>query len=295
MAAGFYYAGVGKWAKAIELFDQILDISQRLGDRRLWVSAMSNLAPIHYYRGEFASGAGVAAALYAVGHDQHSQAQGLQWQAKCLFCLGKFDEVTAHLDELQTALGEGSEIVDEAMKIGVQGLRAAVYLRQGAPQRAFEAAGLAADMAARSMPSSYGVLSGYANPAEVYLALWEAGYPQPDLDRLARRACKLTRSFARVLPIGRPRALLWDGLYAWLAGRPDRAHEAWQQSLAAAGRLEMPYDEGLAHYEIGRHLPAGDPARAEHLARARELFERVGAAHDLARAQAALAAQVRYV
>jgi hypothetical protein len=143
------------------------------------------------------------------------------------------------------------------------------------------------DLAASSIPSSYGVLSGYANPAEVYLSLWEAGYPQPGLDRLARKACKVTHSFARVFPIGRPRALLWDGLYHWLAGKPARATRAWQASLAAAARLEMPYDEALAHYELGRHLPDADPGREEHLARACEIFERLGAAYDLARAREA--------
>jgi class 3 adenylate cyclase/tetratricopeptide (TPR) repeat protein len=285
MAAGFYYAGVGNWEKARGLFDQILDISQRLGDRRLWVSAMSNLAPIHYYRGEFTSGAGLAAALYAVGHDQHSQAQGLQWQAKGLFALGKFDEVAACLSELQIALGEDSKIVDEAMKLGVQGLRAATHLRQGAYQSALEAAKQTMDMAAKTMPSSYGVLSGYANPAEVFLALWEVGHPEPNLDTMTRKACKLARGFARVFPIGRPRALLWGGLYEWLAGKPVRAHKAWLESLAVARSLEMAYDEALAHYEIGRHTDAGDPARQEHLSRAGEIFERLGAAYDLGRVQ----------
>jgi len=287
MAAGFYYAGVGKWQQAIELFEQILNISQRLGDQRRWVDAMSNLAPIHYYCGDFTSGAGLAAALYAVSHDPQSQAQGLQWQAKCLFCLGRLKEATACLVELQGALDEGGEIVDQAMKLGVHGLRATSYLRQNALGSALEAAAQTMDLAASSIPSSYGVLSGYANPAEVYLSLWEAGYPQPGLDRLARKACKVAHSFARVFPIGRPRALLWDGLHHWLAGKPARATRAWQASLAAAARLEMPYDEALAHYELGRHLPDADPGREEHLARACEIFERLGAAYDLARAREA--------
>jgi tetratricopeptide (TPR) repeat protein len=285
MAAGFYYAGVGKWAEARELFDQMLAIAQRIGDRRRWDDAMSNLAPIHYYRGEFASGAGLAAALYAAGHELLNRTEGLQWQAKCLFSLGRFDEVTAHLEELQAALDEGSGLVDKPMKIGVQGLRAATYLRRGAYQSALEAAKQTVDMAAKSMPSSYGVLSGYANPAEVYLTLWETSHPQPGLDTLARQACKLARGFARIFPIGRPRALLWGGLYEWLAGKPVRAHKAWLESLAVARSLEMAYDEALAHYEIGRHTAAGDPARQEHLARAGEIFERLGSAYDQARVQ----------
>ncbi len=45
----------------------------------------------------------------------------------------------------------------------------------------------------------------------------------------------------------------------------------------------MPYEEGLAHYEIGRHFPVSDPARQEHLARAAKASSKMGAAGDLAR------------
>ena len=53
---------------------------------------------------------------------------------------------------------------------------------------------------------------------------------------------------------------------------------AWKRGLAAAERMAMPHDQGRLHEEIGRHLPDGDPARREHLGRARDLFERIGAA-----------------
>jgi hypothetical protein len=48
----------------------------------------------------------------------------------------------------------------------------------------------------------------------------------------------------------------------------------------------MPYEQGLIHYELGRHCPPGDPARAAHLARAAGLFRRLGAVSDLARVAA---------
>jgi hypothetical protein len=57
---------------------------------------------------------------------------------------------------------------------------------------------------------------------------------------------------------------------------------AWQQAIAAARRVTMLYEEGLAHLELGRHLPPGDPARGTSLAEARAIFARLGAAYDLA-------------
>jgi hypothetical protein len=54
----------------------------------------------------------------------------------------------------------------------------------------------------------------------------------------------------------------------------------------------MPYEQGLSHYELGRHLKGDDPARAVHLTRSCELFEELGATPRLALAEKELAAGV---
>jgi hypothetical protein len=50
----------------------------------------------------------------------------------------------------------------------------------------------------------------------------------------------------------------------------------------------MLYDQGLAHYEIGRHLPEGDGVREDHLQRAVQIFSQLEAAWDLQQAELAL-------
>ena len=47
----------------------------------------------------------------------------------------------------------------------------------------------------------------------------------------------------------------------------------------------MPYEQGLAYYEIGRHLPPSHPQQQECLQQALALFARVGAISALARTQ----------
>ena len=88
--------------------------------------------------------------------------------------------------------------------------------------------------------------------------------------------------------MGQPRAWLWQGLYDWLSGRPATAYRAWGKSLAMAERLAMPYEQGLARYEIGRHLPLDDPARRVHLTRAAEIFRQINTTYDLTRTEPAL-------
>jgi hypothetical protein len=50
----------------------------------------------------------------------------------------------------------------------------------------------------------------------------------------------------------------------------------------------MPYERAMAHYQIGRHLPAGDPNRQEHLTRAIKIFDEIEAAYDLEQARSVL-------
>jgi hypothetical protein len=53
----------------------------------------------------------------------------------------------------------------------------------------------------------------------------------------------------------------------------------------------MPYEQGLAYYEIGRHLPSSHPQQRAYLRQALVLFARVGALSALARTQEVLAAK----
>ena len=90
------------------------------------------------------------------------------------------------------------------------------------------------------------------------------------------------KRFAGVFPVGRPRWAILEGRRSWLAGRRGRAQRLWRRALTSATQLDMPYEEGLAHYQIGSHLDANDAERAVHLEAAREIFGRIQAARALA-------------
>ena len=61
------------------------------------------------------------------------------------------------------------------------------------------------------------------------------------------------------------------------------AQRAWRKSLALARQMAMPYEEGRAQYEIGRHAQGEE--RRLSLTRAAEIFKPLGAAYDLERAR----------
>jgi hypothetical protein len=119
----------------------------------------------------------------------------------------------------------------------------------------------------------------YAMSAEVALALWldRRGRGEGDAGpwrAMAAEAVGHLGRYARVFPIGQPRALLHRGLVAWTAGRPARARRDWRAALAAAERLDMRYEQALALDMLGRHGEPGQrPAARE---RAAATFEGLG-------------------
>jgi tetratricopeptide (TPR) repeat protein len=252
---------------------------------------------VHYFQGRFAESAQLFDELMASSqrrNDAHNEGWALRGQVYCLLPQGRWVEALALLEKLQSLLAQHPDIVDEALHIDLYGLLGIIHLRRGEPEPALAAAEKAAGLIAKTSPTSSLSLPGYAGVVETYLALWEK-YPQLPKEYTAsklkvqtRRACKALFSFTRVFPIGQPLAHLWQGVLAWQSGQPRSAQKRWTKALAAAERLEMPYAEGVIHYEIGRRLPLVDQARIEHLTQAGEIFARLGADYDCRRAQEAL-------
>ncbi len=128
-------------------------------------------------------------------------------------------------------------------------------------------------------------VDSYVGTAVVFLVLWALDPGNRATARRARRACRALRRFARVCPFAWPRAWRCEGIASWLAGHRKKALRAWARSLEAARRYAMRYDEGLAHLELGRHLPEGDPNAQAHLEQACCLLRELGAEYDLQEAE----------
>jgi tetratricopeptide (TPR) repeat protein len=284
---GLYCIGVGKWQTARVALEECVDIADQLGDRRSWGSSWTLLAQVAYYEGDFARAAEMFAELSSEAQrtgDVLQQAWALGGQGQNLLRLGMVDGACHFLEQANAALAENQELPSQ---ISNYGLLAIGWLRQGNMEQAEQAAQTAAEMLETvSIPSAYYLIEGYAGLAETYLTLWEKSAGQlpvkrADVERRASQACDALNHYARLFSIGQPRALLCWGLHAWLRGYSARAHRLWQQGLEAARRLEMPFEAGMLHYEIGRHQTSTQ--RQQHLEQAAATMQRLGALGELAR------------
>jgi len=278
---GLYTIGIGKWDESERAFLQALEIFDRLGDRRYQALTLNILGFLSYFQGRFEHSLKLYARIYnegqATNHVEH-QAWGLNGRAMNLFRQGQMIEATLLLNK---AMSLFVIIPDSSLtELLSQGMLATVQWRQGQFEQARQSADSTARLLALAFIPVFSSLDAYSSVANVYLELWQKSQAQQEkseMKALARQACRALHQFVRIYPIAKPRAWLWQGLYDWLDGKPNRARRAWQKSLLAAQKLAMPYDEALAYYEIGQHAVGEE--RETRLARAMEIFKRLGVAN----------------
>ncbi|MBE7555372.1 MAG: AAA family ATPase [Anaerolineales bacterium] len=200
LLTGIYYAGVGHWEQARDLLRQVIDISERLGDRGRRDDGVGNLAMVEYFQGRFAQCAKLYDEYWLSAkrrRDAHNQAWALRGQVYCLLPGGDFEEALQRLEMLETLLAENTHVVDEALHIDLHGLKALVHLRQTDAELALAAAEKASQLIAKTSPTSFLSLPGYAGAAEAHLVLWEAALTGQNSKAKARdlkpehsRACR---------------------------------------------------------------------------------------------------------
>jgi tetratricopeptide (TPR) repeat protein len=288
-----YRCGLGQWDSAQALGRDVIQLAEQVGDVQRREECLSLLALTHHFKGEFASSIQLWRTVFESSErrvNHRVQTWGLCGEVENGLPAGQLSTEQA-LNLMKQAQSLLSGKFDNADAIRVYGLLAQLYLWQGDPEAARHTAELGLRTIMQSQPTTFFSFSGYAGVAQVYLALWQTGSDHSSTDgempaKAARHACKALHKFARVFPFAQPRAWLYQGRYDWLAGKARKAHKAWQKSLTSARRLAMPYEAGLAHYEIGYHLATdNNPTRAEHLNRASEIFTQLEAACDLALVQ----------
>jgi tetratricopeptide (TPR) repeat protein len=283
------HTAICQWAEAAAAVEEGARIAERVGDMRLWAECVGQKGLIRFYSGDFPSGLSSwreAFRLARRGGNAQIETWGLMSQGDILVRLGRNGEALQFYAEAIARIQEEESRRAEA--VCLFGMCALAHLRAGDERAALERAEAALVLILTAPPIVYFVEHGIAATAEVFLRLAERQAVRHDssaslLDVRAQKALASLVRFSRRFPLGRPHARLWQGLAAWIAGRPKRAMRLWQRSIELGTRLGTPYELGQAHLEIGRHLPPGEERR-RHLQGARDVFERLGALADLERA-----------
>jgi tetratricopeptide (TPR) repeat protein len=230
--AALYGVGMGRWIAATEQLDEAAEIMQRVGDRRRLGEINALRGSVAYLQGDLARAAGLFAELRQYG----SQHRNTQIQSWALLAQDTHAVRSGDLDQALLVLGDRRAPALEAL----------LHLRHDEWQAASKAVQAALEPV-RAAPIKCYWFELYATTAEAAIALWQAsrerdGGDQPAVRAAAEQAVWALRRFAKVFPIGQPRALLCDGLLAWVDEQPIREGLAPQPRRGRAARHALRRD-----------------------------------------------------
>ncbi len=304
LATGVYKAGKGEWDRATRFFQDAARISEDLGDRRRWEDCLQHLATVSYLTGDLERAlerterlfdsalGGSSPATSSSGASEANvvrQLAAVRLKAHCLLGMASFDEAWECVEVIRGLLQHRPTGFEKHGGLLLSAIEALLNVYQSRDEEAWEAAESAIERYLGVGVTSYDVLLEYGAVAEAVLTLAD----RSDEYRMrsaagSRRAIKGLSSHARVFPIGRPVAQLWEGVSLWQRGKERKALAAMRASIEASQGIGMPLIEGLSRLQLGSRLDAHSEERAGHLAAAASVLEEIGARHHAGRARTEL-------
>ena len=273
------YTGRGLWDDAWRHAQECVDGANRTGDWRNWRQASGLKGDILYFTGKYNQ----MLKCYLDGYALAERVQDVSQmtiqksiRARALFAMGQYDEAKTIAQEAMQLESPSTMTIFNAQPVFILD-----SIRSGRLEDVkLHATGLM-DALRKNSLIIYVALDGYAANAYAWLHLLEKAQGSPEAAALAasaEEACKLLRRFAKSYPIGVPRSLIYNGWRLHLSGQAAQAVKSLEAGLKKAQELKMPYDEGLAHMYLGRVQAS---QRSQHFAKAKEIFERIGAGYPL--------------
>jgi tetratricopeptide (TPR) repeat protein len=296
-----YKITVGKWEEVRAMAEKAKAICEQAGDYRQWGDSTVVLVESALISGDIQYALNIQKILLEDARRRRNPLQqgwGLFGVAANNIRLGN---ETMAIPMLEEALQILEEIPNLASSINTNGQLALAHLRLGQGEQALAYAGRVLELAGDISPTVYSMGIGFSAVSEVYFELWEKALQNPsrqfDLNRYklsAEQAIKLLRAFQKVFPIGQPPAYYYQGWYEWSSGEHQKAVRSWHRGLESAQKFNMPYEEGLIRVRLGSYLRADPKACREHFERAIQIFEKMGAVHELESATRAQAGETRF-
>jgi len=288
MSTSVFTVGQGRWEESADSLDRAIAAFRQLGDwNRLGLTLVLR-THVHIFKGEFEAFQAVHRDIADLA-ERSGSFQHMIWardgEAESMLRLAGADRLQDVVARLQQNLAAMDRAGFELEQAHVHSLLVQAHLRRGDWAAARQAGDDGARIIARSSPTFYSQLEGYAGPAHAYLGCWQMASDASEakvLSKQALAACRKLRKFAGIFPVARPRSMRLEGMYKWLSGNRRGAIRTWEAGIELARRLGMRYEEALTHLELLRRLEPGAASRPVHLAQAGSLLRQLPAAYELA-------------
>jgi serine/threonine protein kinase/tetratricopeptide (TPR) repeat protein len=284
--------GTARWEELEKWGERSISIASSLGDYRQLEETCAVLTCANTCRGRYSRAMELAERM-ELSAQRRGATQTQLWGP--VMRIGPMMRLGRSREAVLLASSELARIeahVDVASKIVLYGTLALAWLREGNTEQAHRLATQTLQVLQSIKPVTFFLYPGIIAMNEVLLTLWERSAPgsaeREQLTKETRAGIQILRTFAMILPFARSSSWLCRAGEAQLSGRPAAARHARLQALAEARAHKMPYEEGRALFELGRHLDPQDLNRRPHLLKARGLFSELRMPHDVSQAEAEL-------
>ncbi|MBL7213694.1 MAG: AAA family ATPase [Desulfobacteraceae bacterium] len=251
----FYEQLQGNWGMAIDQGQRGADAYRLAGDLRGWAECVTYgiIFPL-ISRGETKRSGKYSEELIRLGNegdDATILTRGLYVQGLVHMRMGRYEEA---LPFLKKALKLAESIPDYIGSSQIGALLGQCYLYGEDLQKALEI--LEESEQKNTEHRIPTVLTNLMhNLSEVYLMFAEKERDnKADWMRKAARACKLALRAGKGAKARLPEAMLLQGRYLWIKGRAKAAKKMWLRGEEMAEEMEMPYERGMIHREIGTRM-----------------------------------------
>jgi class 3 adenylate cyclase/tetratricopeptide (TPR) repeat protein len=279
---GAWHLTFGRWEEGLLLVEQGTTAARRVNDHFTLCTGLEVLGMGLEMAREPGAAQYVRESLLRVANDV-SNLVNVMWalteMTPTLLQLARLEEAAERLREAEMLL----PLADPFAVLRFHCNAALVARRRGEHTRALDYAREALRLVHKRPLVVWSDLTSLGALVQACLELWEASRGTGDAEprALATASLRVLRKASRLYPTALSRTARLEGTWTWLEGRPERAQALWRHALELARTWRMPTDEGLAHYELARTSPEPGGVRALHLARARHLFEHLGATGSL--------------
>jgi tetratricopeptide (TPR) repeat protein len=244
-----FHVGVGAWDPARTAAARGLEIATELRNPQEAEVAHTILGHVEFATGAYEASRRSAITLYDSAHARDNlqhRTWGVYTQARAALYLGDLDAAIRDFDAATTMLAGQS---DHASHVLVGGMLASALARAGSVDRARAAADSTTALIGTKRTPVFTIAEGFIGAADAYLELWRRG--DASVAPATRTAVANLARLARVFPIAAPAAATLTGVYHLRAGSRRRATRHLKRGLALAERLQMPYDQAVAHAALG--------------------------------------------